>query len=127
MRASDTSPLQCLCRRRTRWRETTAMDTDANNPEDGPGRTTTARPPAEELENALFDSLRQHVESMILWARGEEAQTLEHYQVEERVLADGYEVMRLHTEALMAVKTARETRRDDVVDADGDPRVTVEE
>jgi hypothetical protein len=103
------------------------MDADVSNPADGSGGTSTAQLSAEEFEDALFDPLRQHVDSMIAWARGEEAQALEHHRVEEHVLADGYEVMRRYTEALMAVKTARETRRDDVVDADGDPRVTVED
>jgi hypothetical protein len=103
------------------------MDTDVSSPEGRPGGTPTAQPSAEQLEDALFDSLRQHMESMIAWGRGQEAQALEHDRLEERVLADGYEVMRLHTEAIMGVRTARETRRDDVADADGAPRVTVED
>src|SRR5215468_9886134 len=106
---------------------TTAMDTDASNPGAVPGRTSTAQPSAEELEDALFDPVRQHLESMIIWGRGGEAQALENYPLEEHVLADGYEMMRLYTQAIMEIKTSRETRRDDVVDAHGDRRVTVED
>jgi hypothetical protein len=85
------------------------------------------QPAAAEFEDALFDSFRQHVESMIGWGRSQDAAGLEHDAVEEQVLAQGFEAMRLFTEAHMAVRTARETRREDVVDAEGDARVTVEQ
>lgn len=78
-----------------------------------------------EVEDRLFDGVRGHLEAMIAWGRGEEALGLEHAPLEERVLAEGYEVMRLFTEAHLAVRTAREARRGDVVDAGGDARVTV--
>ena len=52
---------------------------------------------------------------------------LEHAPLEERVLADGQEMMRLFTQAHLDLRAARESRREDVVDADGDARVTVED
>ncbi|MDQ2874205.1 MAG: hypothetical protein M3Y33_05080 [Actinomycetota bacterium] len=51
---------------------------------------------------------------------------MEHSPLEDKTLAGGFEVMRLFTEAHLAVRTARETRRADVTDADGDARVTAE-
>jgi hypothetical protein len=105
------------------------MDAEASTPGAGSGGAVPVTQPAAvaEVEDALFDSFRQHVESMIGWGRGQEAHGLEHDVVEEQVLARGFEAMRLFTEAHMAVRTARETRREDVVDAQGDRRVTVEE
>ena len=81
---------------------------------------------AADLEDALFAGVRQHLESMIGWARSEEALALEHDQFEGKTLAGGFEVMRLFTEAHMAVRTAREQRRADVLDADGDRRSSAE-
>ena len=78
------------------------------------------------VEDALFNGLRQQVESMIDWARSAEALGLEHGPFEERTVTAGFEAMRLFTEAHFAVRAARETRRTDVVDADGDVRVTAE-
>ena len=40
--------------------------------------------PAADLEDALFDEVRQHLESMIGWAKSEEALALEHDQFEAR-------------------------------------------
>jgi hypothetical protein len=81
---------------------------------------------AADLEGRVFDAVREHVESMIAWGLGREAAGLEHGPFEERVLADGQEFMRVFTQAHLDVRTAREERREDVVDADGDRRVTVE-
>ena len=75
--------------------------------------------PVEEWDY-LFDGVRGHLEEMITWGGGEEALGLEHAPLEEQVLAQGYELMRLFTQAHLAVRTAREVRRGDVVDADGD-------
>src|SRR5258708_31096972 len=63
---------------------------------------------------------------MIGRARSGEALALAHGELEERTLTEGFEVMRLFTEAHMAVRTLREERRADVVDADGDARVSAE-
>ena len=80
---------------------------------------------AQEVEDALFDELRAHVESMIVWARSEPSLAMENAPLEEHALAEGYKAIRLLTEAHMKVRTAREQRRSDVVDADGRTRVTV--
>ena len=80
--------------------------------------------PVADLEDALFDGLRQQLESMISWARSDEALALEHDQFESRTLTEGFEVMRIFTEAHMGLRAAREQRRADVVDAGGDARVT---
>jgi hypothetical protein len=80
----------------------------------------------EDLEDRMFDAVRARLESLIGWGRSSEAIGLEHAPLEERVLAEGFEVMRLFTEAHLGLRTAREERRSDVVDADGDVRVTVE-
>src|SRR5215470_7568374 len=97
------------------------MDAEQSSPAEGSGGMRAV------VEDALFDAFREHVESMIGWGRSQEALGLEHDKVEERVLALGFEAMRLLTEGHMALRTAREPRRADVVDADGDARVTVEE
>ena len=109
----------------TRWRETADVDADAKDA--GPGAGMAGTVTAAELEDALFNAVRGHLEEMITWGRGDEALGMEHFELEEKTLADGFEVMRLFTEAHMAVRAARETRRDDVADADGDARVTVQE
>ena len=104
------------------------MDAEQSNPAEGSGGTASPAGPSGALvEDALFDAFREHVESMIGWGRSAEALGLEHDAVEERVLALGFEAMRLLTEGHMALRTAQEPRREDVVDADGDARVTVEE
>ena len=64
--------------------------------------------PAADLEDALFNGLRQQLESMISWARSNEALALEHDQFESRALTEGFEVMRLFTEAHLGLRTARE-------------------
>ena len=93
----------------------------------GTGRGAAGEVPAADLENALFDGLRERVESMISWAKSEDALGLAHDQLESRTLTGGFEAMRIFTEAHMALRTAREQRRADVADADGDVRVTAED
>lgn len=61
---------------------------------------------------------------MISWARSEDALGLEHDQFESRTLTEGFKVMRILTEAHMGLRTVREQRRTDVVDAGGDARAT---
>ena len=90
----------------------------------GPGDGSAGRVSAADLEDALFDGLREQVESMISWAKSDDALALEHDQFESRTLAGGFEAMRVFTEAHMGLRAAREERRADVVDADGDARVT---
>jgi len=81
---------------------------------------------AADAEAALFDGVLEQAESMIAWARSGEALGLEHDVLEEKVLAEGYELMRRLTEAHVALRAAREQRRGDVTDAEGDLRVTAE-
>ncbi|MGH3321906.1 MAG: hypothetical protein ACRDN9_17380 [Streptosporangiaceae bacterium] len=82
---------------------------------------------AADLEDALFGRVREQAEWMISWARSGQALALEHDQIEERALADGFELMRVLTEAHMALRAAREQRRGDVTDADGDARTGAED
>jgi hypothetical protein len=85
------------------------------------------QPGAGALEDTLFTPVRGHAESMIAWARSDEALALEHDALEERAMADGLELMRLLAEAHLALRALREQRRDDVTDADGDLRRTAED
>lgn len=82
---------------------------------------------AGDLEDALFSEVRAQAEIMIGWAKSEQALALEHDQIEEEALAGGFELMRLLAEAHMALRAAREQRRDDVIDADGDLRTVAED
>jgi len=41
----------------------------------------------------LFGAVREHAESMTSWARSGEALALEHDHLEEKTLADGFELM----------------------------------
>jgi hypothetical protein len=82
---------------------------------------------AGDLEDALFASVRAHAESMIGWARSEEALALEHDVIEQRAMRDGMELMRVLAEAHMGLRALREQRRDDVTDADGGVRRTAED
>ena len=83
--------------------------------------------PAADLEDALFGGLRQQLESMISWAKSGEALAMEHDQFESRALTEGFEVMRIFTEAHLGLRTAREQRRTDVADAAGNLRVSTED
>jgi hypothetical protein len=99
------------------------MDSEVSDP-------ASSRPPTDglsgaQIEDGLFSVVGEQVESMIAWGRSDEALGLEHAALEARVMAEGFEMMRVFTEAQLALHTLRETRRDDVVDADGDTRVTV--
>jgi len=93
----------------------------------GPEGGAAGRIPAADLEDALFDGLREQVESMISWVKSDDAFALEHDQLESRALAGGFEAMRIFTEAHLELRTAREERRADVTDADGDARMTAED
>jgi len=92
-----------------------------------PAGTAGGQPEAGELEDGLFSAVREHSESMISWAKSAEALALEHDQLEEKAMADGLELMRLLAEAHLALRAAREQRRGDVRDADGDPRTVAED
>jgi hypothetical protein len=81
---------------------------------------------ADELEDRLFDELREHVESMIAWARSEPSLAMQHAPLEEHALAEGYKAVQLLTEAHMKIRATREQRRSDVLDAEGRTRVSVE-
>ena len=64
---------------------------------------------------------------MICWARSAEALALEHDALEERAMADGLELMRLLAKAHLGLRALLVRRRDDVTDADGGLRRTVED
>ena len=100
---------------------------DASMAQAGTGRGAAGEVPAADLEDALFDGLRRQVESMISWGKSDDALALEHDQLESRALAGGFEAMRIFTEAHLELRTARECRRADVADADGDARMTAED
>jgi hypothetical protein len=89
-----------------------------------PAGAACAQPEAGDLEDALFTPVREHAESMIAWARSEEALGVEHGVLEERAMADGMELMRLLAQAHLGLRALREQRRDDVTGADGDLRRT---
>ena len=92
-----------------------------------PREAAAGQVPAADLEDALSGALRQQLESMISWAKSGEALALEHDQFESRTLTEGFEVMRIFTEAHLGLRTAREQRRADVADAAGNLRVTTED
>jgi hypothetical protein len=92
-------------------------------PEDAAAGQVTAA----DLEDALSGGLRQQLESMISWAKSGEALALEHDQFESRTLTEGFEVMRIFTEAHLGLRTAREQRRSDIADAGGNLRVSTED
>ena len=81
---------------------------------------------AADAEAALFDRVLEQAKSMIAWARSADALALEHDKLEEKTLADGYELMRRLTEAHTPLRAAREQRRDDVTDVGGKVRATAE-
>jgi len=91
------------------------------------GRAAGGLPGAGDAEEALFSGVHGQAESMISWAKSDEALAVEHDAIGERAMADGLELIRLLAEAHMALRAAREERRGDVRDADGDLRVTCED
>src|ERR1039458_1360871 len=76
------------------------------------------------VEDGMFALLRELTESQITWALSDEAQDLEHGALEEHVLGQGFEWMRLLTQGYLRVRATRERRRTDVADAGGDARVS---
>ncbi len=81
----------------------------------------------EDTEEALFAGARAHAEAMIAWAGSGQALALEHEQLESESMQAGFEFIRLLTQAHLDLRAAREQRRDDVTDADGDTRATRED
>jgi hypothetical protein len=79
-----------------------------------------------DAEDALFAGFREHAGAMIGWARSGEAAGLDHHALEETVLREGMELMRLLVQAHLDLRALREQRRGDVTDADGDARGTAE-
>lgn len=92
-----------------------------------PAGAAGGQPGAGDLEDGLFSAVRDHAESMISWARSDEALGLEHHELEERAVAGGLELMRLLAQAHLDLRALREQRRADVTDADGDVRRTAED
>jgi hypothetical protein len=119
VRGKATVSSLCGVRRHTK-RETVAVDASIAHfsPAGAPG----GQPGAGDLEEELFNRVRGHAESMISWARSDEALALEHDALEERAMTDGLELMRLLAEAHLGLRALREQRRDDVRDAEGDLR-----
>jgi hypothetical protein len=99
------------------------MAMDASIAQAGTGSVTGE---AADVEAVFFAGVFEQVGTMVAWARSGQALGLEHDELEERVLADGYEVMRRLTEGHLALRAAREQRRGDVTDAQGDLRVSAE-
>ena len=88
MRARESHRLHSLWRLKPEEEKTVAVDASiAYFP---PGAGTEAA----ELEDALFSAVREQVESMIGWARSDEALGLEHHGLEDRAMTDGLEVLR---------------------------------
>jgi hypothetical protein len=81
---------------------------------------------AAELEDGLFAAVREQAESMIAWARSEDALAAEHHVLEERGMTDAMELARLLAQAHLDLRALREEPRGDVADADGGLRVTRE-
>jgi hypothetical protein len=81
----------------------------------------------EDAEEALFAAARARAEAMIAWAGSEQSLALEHEQLESETMKGGFEFMRLLTQAHLDLRAAREQRRDDVTDADGDARTICED
>jgi hypothetical protein len=81
----------------------------------------------ENTEEALFAAVRAHAEAVIAWAGSEQSLALEHGQLEKQAMDAGFEFMRLLTQAHLDLRAAREQRRGDVTDADGDTRTTCED
>jgi hypothetical protein len=82
---------------------------------------------AAELEDGLFDAVREQAESMIAWARSGDALAAEHHVLEERGMTDAMELARLLAQAHLDLRALREERRDEVIDEDGGRRVTCED
>ena len=81
----------------------------------------------EDAEEALFAGRARTRMTMIAWAGREQSLALEHEQLESETMKAGFEFMRLLTQAHLDLRAAREQRRDDVTDADGDARTTCED
>ena len=82
---------------------------------------------AADLEDALFGAAAPAAGIDDQLGKEREALALEHDQLESRALTEGFEVMRIFTEAHLGLRTAREQRRTDVADAGGDVRVSTED
>src|ERR1035437_7617713 len=74
------------------------------------------------VEDGMFALLRELTESQITWALSDEAQDLEHGALEEHVLGQGFEWMRLLTQGYLRVRATRERRRTGGGDAGGGAR-----
>ena len=77
--------------------------------------------------DGIFSGVRTQAESMIGWARSDEALALEHHELEERAMTDGLELMRLLAQAHLDLRALLEQRRGDVAGADGEVRRTAED
>jgi hypothetical protein len=73
-----------------------------------------------------FARSRECFEGVVEWLSGEQADRLEHSELEDRLLAEGRELLRTLFEDRMALRAQREERLDEVVDAAGVARRAVE-
>jgi hypothetical protein len=86
VRALERPPPDSLWRPDTQRAEAVAVDASVAQvrPEDAAAGQVAAA----DLEDALFGGLRQQLESMISWAKSDEALALEHDQIESRTLTE---------------------------------------
>jgi Uncharacterised protein family (UPF0236) len=73
-----------------------------------------------------FAGSREQIEAMLSWLEDAESDGLEHSQLEERLQADGRELLRRMLEDKLALRAFREQRLDGVTDSAGVARGAVE-
>jgi hypothetical protein len=98
---------------------------DASIPDSARDAQSGTQPAHTDIEDA-FAAFRAHTEKMIAWAGSDEAHALGHAALEERAWVDALEGSRLLTQGHLDQRARAEQRRDDVRDADGQHRNTVE-
>src|SRR5680860_1208220 len=77
-------------------------------------------------EHASFKTSRDRFEQVCSFLGDQEAASLTHSELEQRLTVDAREVVRLLYQDHLDLRAVREQRRDDVVDADGARRGSVE-
>ncbi len=98
---------------------------DASIPQPCPAGAGDAQPGVV-AEGDLFVEALAHAGAMISWSRSDEVRGLTHDVREERLHRDALEFARLCLQGQLDLEAAREAPRDDIVDADGGLRRTVE-
>jgi hypothetical protein len=80
----------------------------------------------ESADGDAFARSRERFEGMVEWLGGEQPDRLEHAELEDRLQAEGRELLRALFEDRMELRAQREARLDGVVDAAGVARRAVE-